>query len=127
MINDEPLIFAGQLDHRMMAGARGNLWILLQYFTYSLKRSERRIRYRIGNTIIRSGPSAFRPHKIILPFADKHERTFNITLWRYFFKLGSIIKRNKPTKVSIEFGNIAMSPTAIYQIVLSIFVFKYKL
>src|SRR5512138_1963005 len=111
----------------MMPGPFSNFRILFQNGTQSLKRPYGRISNGIGYAVIRTSTATFGPHKIIFAIPHKHERTFDITLRRYFLKYGSIIKSDKTGKIIFQLNNIAMPPSAVDHIILPIFVLKNKL
>src|SRR5688500_13535336 len=94
-----------------------HLRILLKDFGSTLKRSERRIRDRIGYTVVRPRPSSFRPHEIVFAVAHKHEGPFHITLRGDLFVNGAIRERFESGEVVFDPGNITMAPTSIDQII----------
>nr|AAA22906.1 putative [Bacteroides fragilis] len=110
----------------MMTGTGSYRRILLQNLSYPFKRSERRIGNSISYRVIGTSPTTFTPHKIIFTVFLEHKRTFNIVLRSHFFIDSAIFKRNEPCKIIVQLYNIAMPPTTIIHIIMSIII-VYKL
>src|SRR5690606_4381285 len=120
-------VLVRDLDYRMVTCAISNFRIRLEYRSNSFKRTKRSIRYSISYFIIRTCPSTFRPHEIIVVVLNKHNRTISIVFWSHLLIDGSILKGNQALEIIAQFHDITMSPTTIKHIVLPIFIPKYKL
>src|SRR5215467_11426335 len=111
----------------MVTCTRSDARILLKNLTYSLEWTEWCVANRIRYTVIRSCPSALRPHKVIFLIPVKHEWSFNITFGRYFLVNCAIGKRHHSGKITFQPDNIAMFPSAVNKVVRSITILEYKL
>src|SRR5690242_7112996 len=65
VVNDVILLRAGNMNHRMMPRAGGDLGILLQDFSDALERAGWSVGDCVSHGIVWSRPAAFRPHEII--------------------------------------------------------------
>src|ERR1041385_6975717 len=73
---------ARRLKHRVMSGAGRDSRVLLEDLPDSLKRPERRRPDRIGDGVVRPGPSALGPHEVVFVVLDQHERALDVAVGR---------------------------------------------
>src|SRR5436309_1502176 len=110
----------------MMAGAGRYGRGLLQYFANSCERPQRGLANGIGDGIIGTGPAPFGPHEIIFPIFAEHNRSFDIVLGRDLLEGASVWKIQEPREVRFQPHNIAVRPTAVDEVILSILIAKNK-
>src|SRR5215471_9559527 len=105
------------MQNRMMTGAGGDRWVLLQNLSNTSKRPEGRRSHSVGHRIVRAGPGAFRPHEIVLPVFHDHERAFDIALGRDLLELSSIREGNETCEVIVKLRDVAVFPATISDVV----------
>src|SRR5690606_36802982 len=127
MVYNVTVVASGNLQYGLMSGARGHSSVLLQYSADAFKGTKGRIAYGIGYTVIRAAPAPFAPHKIVFVVADKHNGTFHISFGRDFAENSTVFKRQETCKVVLQSGDVAMSPTALDHVILTVFFTEYKL
>src|SRR5690348_8610233 len=98
MVYNVPFIFTRNLNYRMMARAGSDSRILLKNLANTLEGPHRRISYSVGHAVIRTCPSAFRPHKIVFAISYEHEWPLDVFVRRNFFKGTSVSKWKEPVK-----------------------------
>src|SRR5262249_3276129 len=127
MINDIIFILGGKLDDGMVSGTCRHSRVLLEYFPDSFERAQQGIRYRIGDRVVRPGPTTFAPHKIVLGVAYKHERAFDVFFGSDFLERRSITKSLNSAKVVLKRNNITMSPATVDEIIFAVPVLEREL
>ncbi len=111
----------------MMTRAGGHRRVLLENLAHALERPKHRRARSVGDSIVWSRPTAFRPHEIIAAVLEEHERAFDVALRCDLLERCAIRKRRQAREVLIQFRNVAMPPTAVDQIKRSIAVLENKL
>src|SRR5690606_37691970 len=102
MVDHDPLVLPGALDHGMVPGPCGDVPFLgFQDGPDAFVGPGRPVRYGIGDLITAIGPVALGPHEIINALAQEHKRSLHITLRGDLPKQASILPGNETRKVVV--------------------------
>ena len=108
---------AGDVQHRVMAGAGRDRRILLQDLADALERPERRRADRVRHGVVRPGPAALGPHEVVLAVLQQHERAFDVALRRDLLERRAVGERHEAGEVVVQPRDVAVPPAAVDDVV----------
>ena len=127
VVNDIPVICAGNVQNGVMSRAGAHIFIPLEDLLDTLEGSHRIVRDGIGHTIIGSGPAAFRPHEIVLAVPLEDHGAFHIFFGSDLFIETAVLEGEQACHLVIQANDIAVPPAAVVHIDLSVGVLINKL
>src|SRR5690606_15680528 len=118
VIDHDPLVRSGSVDHGMVSGPCGDVALLgFQNGPDPGIGADRTLRHGIGHLIASIGPVSFGPHEIIDALSLEHKGAFHIALWGDFPEEAPILPGDKARKVGIEPSQVAMAPAPVKEVV----------
>src|SRR5687767_8770744 len=116
VVDDVPFAGAWRLQHRVMTGASSDGRILLKDLADAREGTKGRRADRIRDGIVRSGPSSFRPHEVVLAVLQQHVRTLDVALGGDLFERSAVGERHEAAEVVLEAGDVAVPPAPVHDV-----------
>src|ERR1700722_5462415 len=122
VVDDIVVFGTGDMDDRVMAGAGCDGAILLEDLADALEGAGGIIGHRIGHGVVGPAPAAFGPHEIIFSVAGDHIGAFDIAFGCDLLVGRAVGEGKECFEVGAEAGDIAVAPTAVDHIILSVLI-----